>query len=155
MFGYVEHRPKCHAGKDLLLIRPDGNIHCCAGWKECKDMIVGSVGDSLEDIWLNSPVLQLIRAYNHYNLARGICTGCPWLVYCGGGCPAQRIIHNRSRVIPSDVFGNLVIGTDPMCPRYNGFLSDKEISRNRKGAILFSSVEQDEYGNVVQGVMNK
>jgi len=150
LYGYVEQRPRCHAGLDLMLIRPNGDIHACAGWKECKSLVAGNVQTStLSTVWHYSPIFVLIRNFHMFDSAAGFCGSCPWKPYCGGGCPAQRIILNQAEQRQQDNWNLLTEGVDPMCPRYNGILSDTEIRDNRKQAGF--PVVQDKHGNIVEG----
>jgi len=132
LLGYVDERPKCHAGQDLLLVRPDGEVHCCAGWKNCKSLSLGNVKDmSLRDIWQNSAVLQEIRDFNGNKAVGGFCLDCPWMAKCGGGCPAQRVILNQFMGV-KDAHKQLFGGVDPMCPRFNNLIADFDIKELRK-----------------------
>jgi radical SAM protein with 4Fe4S-binding SPASM domain len=149
LLGYEEYRPFCHAGSDLLLIRPDGEVHFCAACKNTKDMALGNVRkQSLEDIWINSPILKMVRDYNSDPLnARGFCTDCPQKQFCGGFCIAQRVLFNQDNginTLPEKIYE----GCDPMCLRFNGLLDDDVINHNRK-KIGFK-VRQDKEGNVIR-----
>ena len=114
-----QQRKFCHAGKDLLLVRPDGDVHCCAGWKNNGGLVLGNVyQQSLEEIWEESPVLKLIRAWNEGGYGLSDCSSCKFLELCHGGCPAQRIIRNLEHgyTEPHDL---LARGHDPLCPYAN------------------------------------
>lgn len=146
LYGYIEERPRCHAGKDLLLIRPNGDVHACAGWKECKDMVLGTVlGSTLWEIWESGAIIDMIRTYHHQDAAEGACKRCTWKYCCGGGCPAQRIIHNQGYEIEG-TYARLARGVDPMCPKYRGFLTNEEIKTNRQDGQVHR--RQDGEGNV-------
>jgi radical SAM protein with 4Fe4S-binding SPASM domain len=132
LLGYIDERPKCHAGQDLLLVRPDGEAHCCAGWKNCKSLSLGNIKDmSLRDIWQNSVVLQEIRDFNETKAVGGFCSDCPWMAKCGGGCPAQRVILNQFIGV-RDAHKQLFGGVDPACPRFNDLIADFDILGLRK-----------------------
>lgn len=108
----------CHAGQDLLLIRPDGNIHCCAGWKNNGGLVLGNVYENtLEEAW-HSDTAKLLRWWNEEGYKDSDCGGCEYLEMCHGGCPAQRIIRNLDAGFsnPEDL---LLRGADPLCPHYN------------------------------------
>lgn len=166
LLGYIDERPRCHAGKDLMLIRPNGDIHACAGWKECQSLVLGNVLEhALSTIWELSRDLEMIRAFHEQNLAMGECLRCPWKSCCGGGCPAQRVIHNQNQkedtiteiydlsesaktVIKTRTNWQLLIdGVDPMCPRYTRVLTDSDIKHHRRNT---PAREQDNEGNVVR-----
>ncbi len=165
LYGYVEQRPRCHAGLDLLLVRPTGDVHSCAGWKECKSLVAGNVrNELLRDIWESSDALSMVRDFHRSDAAAGFCRRCPWKSCCGGGCPAQRIIYNQQFALGLELDGLsvpaakaiatrenwqlLVDGVDPMCPRFNGILKDREIIEARKNAGIHR--EQDDHGNIIK-----
>lgn len=154
LLGCVEERPKCHAGKDLLLIRPDGEIHCCAACKDTPLMKLGNIReDSLSEIWFNSENINMVRKFNKDNCAAGYCAGCPWKSICGGGCPSQRILHNiEQRNTESkpvlDQWNSMVRGVDPMCPRFNKLINDSDVISNRQLNLETSHIEQDDKGNI-------
>lgn len=146
LYGYVDQRPRCHAGRDLLLIRPNGDVHACAGWKECRQLVLGNVKrETLREIWCNSPILEMIRRFNEEDAAAGYCKSCPWKSVCGGGCPAQRIIFNQARGI-TDPWKQMTQGVDPMCPRYNKIFTDSQINSNR--THMERTRIQDKKGNI-------
>ncbi len=149
LLGYEEYRPFCHAGSDLLLIRPDGDVHFCAACKNCGDMSLGNIREkSLEDIWHNSSILKMVRDYNSNPLnAKGFCTDCPQKCFCGGMCVAQRVIFNQDNGI-NELPDKMYEGCDIMCPRYNGLLDDSVINHNRKKNGF--KIRQDNEGNVIR-----
>jgi len=91
--GLVSEKQKpCHAGDDLILVRPDGAAHPCAAWKSLPSD--ANVRDySLESIFNDSTVFQAVR---HFKYDRGWdriegCKDCKYVESCMGGCPAQRL----------------------------------------------------------------
>ncbi len=109
----IEKRP-CHGGRDTIVVRPDGELHPCPAWKDIKGMSLGNARtDSLGKVWLDSEVLNLFRGLTPDDL-HGECSWCPNKAMCGGGCPAQRILANRSRGI-KDKRALLAVGPDPLC----------------------------------------
>jgi radical SAM protein with 4Fe4S-binding SPASM domain len=103
----------CHAGQDLILVRPDGTVHPCAAWKSLTaDSNVRE--HSLEWIWENSQVFNAIRQFTavDYENIEGRCANCVWLNTCKGGCPAQKLhAHEKSL---QDIYHPT---PDPLCPR--------------------------------------
>ncbi len=118
-----EKRKPCHAGDDLILVRPTGDVHPCAAWKSLPaDSNVNRA--NLTDIWMNSPVFQAIRNFkvwaasgtsDGYKLT-GVCGLCSMVKSCMGGCPAQRLHAMGSR----DIADLYVPHSDPLCPRGDG-----------------------------------
>jgi len=105
------HKPKltaCGGGWDRILIRPYGDVHVCAGWKEMKHLSAGNIRIStIDDIWFNSPIYKMFREFN-YQMLVGECKTCPYVPICKGGCPAQRLIE----------YGDIRRGPDPLCFRH-------------------------------------
>ncbi len=148
LFGYIDQRPRCHAGLDVMLIRPNGDVHSCAGWKECKRLVAGNAKDeSLRWIWEHSLVMKTLRKFHEEDAAAGECTKCPWKYCCSGGCPAQRVIYNLEHTGAGSPWAQLTGGVDPMCPRFTGVLGSVSIRNARKGAGF--AREQDAHGNVI------
>ena len=107
---------QCHAGDDLMLVRPTGAVHPCAAWKSLPaDSNVKT--SSLAEIWQTSPVFQAIRQFKagDYKLVGG-CVGCDFLDSCKAGCPAQRL-HALSSTSMDDLTMSI---SDPLCPRGDG-----------------------------------
>jgi radical SAM protein with 4Fe4S-binding SPASM domain len=79
----VVHRG-CRAGRDRLTINPTGSISPCV----CMDVLEVYIGnvrqDDLQDVFQNSSVCKLFRD----PMEHGICTSCPNITKCGGGCRA-------------------------------------------------------------------
>lgn len=115
--GLLEKKAKpCHAGDDLMLVRPQGNVHPCAAWKSLpsdsniKDM-------TLKEIWENSKVFNTIRLFKEVcrtaNYDRiGACDTCKHESSCLTGCPAQRLHAYGSSI--EDLY---TVKSDPLCPR--------------------------------------
>lgn len=101
----------CHAGDDLILVRPNGDAHPCAAWKSLPADI--NIRDqSLKDIWYTSEVFEAIRTFkaDGYTTLLG-CQGCVHLDTCMGGCPAQRM-HAYGKTL-DDLYSPY---SDPLCP---------------------------------------
>ena len=112
--GLREQKAKpCHAGDDLILVRPDGSVHPCAAWKSLE--VDSNVREqSLHHIWHYSKVFNEIRRYKKagYKQIEGVCSTCPALNSCMGGCPAQRL-HAYGKTLEA----LYVDKSDPLCPR--------------------------------------
>lgn len=119
MIGATEQKVKpCHAGKDLILVRPNGDVHPCAAWKTLP-------GDdnvrekSLAEIWETSEVFNALRQFHEggylsRNPVFGIycnCSQCEYETSCRGGCPAQRLHAYGGNAI-KDLFYDV---PDPLC----------------------------------------
>lgn len=105
----------CHAGDDLMLVRPTGAVHPCAAWKSLpSDSNVRN--DNLRDIWFNSHTFQAIREFkaSGYKMVSG-CASCSLLDSCMAGCPAQRL-HAYGRKSMDDLYLGC---SDPLCPKGN------------------------------------
>lgn len=108
----------CHAGDDLMLVRPNGAVHPCAAWKSLPSD--SNVRDnSLADIWSRSHTFEEIRDFKSggYQLVGG-CASCMLLDSCKTGCPAQRLhaYHSDGRASMDDLYLGC---SDPLCPRGN------------------------------------
>lgn len=117
------YKKKCHAGLDMLLVRYDGDVHACAGWKNCDKLILGNIyRNTLKYIWEKSENLAELRSY-HNNRAsfKGRCRHCVKLRACGGGCLAQRISLNKF-IGYFDVKEQMYNMHDPLCPLANGLV---------------------------------
>lgn len=127
--GLLDHKAKpCHAGDDLILVRPTGDVHPCAAWKTLPaDSNVKE--QSLKDIWENSQVFNAIRRFKYgaysgmtpyfspgYTKVGGVCSRCILLSSCMTGCPAQRL-HAYDGESMDTLF---IPYSDPLCPRGNG-----------------------------------
>jgi radical SAM protein with 4Fe4S-binding SPASM domain len=102
----------CHAGDDLMLVRPDGSVHPCAAWKSLQ--VDSNVHDhDLGYIWNHSKVFQAIRMFKDagYKTLAGVCMDCSALTTCMGGCPAQRL-HAYGKTLEALYTSK----SDPLCP---------------------------------------
>lgn len=90
--GMLNEKAKpCHAGDDLMLVRPNGNVHPCAAWKSLPaDSNVRT--SSLKGVWEQSEIFNAIRKFkaNGYKQVTG-CASCVYVDSCKTGCPAQRL----------------------------------------------------------------
>jgi len=106
-------KPKsCHAGIDLILVRPTGAVHPCAAWKSLPtDSNVRT--KSLKEIWAGDATYHAIREYleGGYKGLDGSCSACRFLDSCKGGCPAQRL-HAFGRELDDLYYPE----SDPLCP---------------------------------------
>ena len=111
--GATAHKMKsCHAGLDLILVRPDGSVHPCAAWKTLPNS--ATIRDaSLEYIWENAITFCALREFHTVGYKRlpAPCGTCVHLDSCKGGCPAQRLhVHGKTW---EDVY---YPASDPLCP---------------------------------------
>lgn len=110
--GAAPSKPKpCHAGLDLILVRPDGSVHPCAAWKTLPDDV--NVRDaSLEEIWAHGDVFNALRKYHTsgYLVFAGPCSSCNFLDSCKGGCPAQKL-HAYGKSLNAIYYP----ASDPLC----------------------------------------
>lgn len=94
----------CSAGKNKLLIGPNGDVYPCEAFKtELKGKTSNIYESSLSKIWNEDSVLNSIRRLDISKIAN--CNKCEYLFSCMGGCHGQRLIAN----------GSLTIGPDPIC----------------------------------------
>lgn len=108
----------CHAGKDLILVRPNGDVHPCAAWKTLPDTDnVRSA--SLEEIWNTSHIFRVLRQYHEYRWKEvgGLCSQCKYQATCKSGCLAQRL-HDMSIHLGGTptIDGIYRANPDPLCP---------------------------------------
>lgn len=91
----------CSAGKDKVLVGPDGAVFPCEAFKSCtSDSNVNTM--SLRRIWQSDVRLLLLR---REQTAVAACTGCQYFSHCQGGCPGQRMIAH----------GDMFSRPDPAC----------------------------------------
>lgn len=111
--GRTKKKPRmCHAGDDLMLVRPNGAVHPCAAWKSLPvDANVKTA--SLAEIWKTSTVFNGIRSfkYDGYMQVAG-CSSCSYVKSCKTGCPAQRLHADGKRM--EDLIESQ--SSDPLCP---------------------------------------
>lgn len=83
----VVHRG-CRAGRDRLTINPTGSLSPCV----CMDLPEAYVGnvrqDDLKEVFENSRLCRMLRNPAAY----GICSDCPNIARCGGGCRATAYV---------------------------------------------------------------
>lgn len=116
--NFNEKLHPCHAGTDLILVRPQGDVHPCAAWKTLPDD-ANVRNNTLKEIWETSDVFLAIRKFREDGWAdlAGPCSACSYIGSCKGGCPAQKL-HWLSINIKADVSIcdlNWPIA-DPLCP---------------------------------------
>jgi len=102
----------CHAGDDLILVRPTGEVFPCAAWKSMDSN--DNVRDhSLAWIWENSAVFNYVRDFKQegYMNVEG-CASCPFVHSCRTGCFAQRI-----HAYGGALWALYSEWSDPLCPR--------------------------------------
>jgi len=102
----------CHAGDDLMLVRPTGDVHPCAAWKSLAcDANVKQ--HPLQHIWDNSEVFEYVRWFKQhgYKEVSG-CEHCVMLESCRTGCLAQRL-----HAYGTDLDTLTCEYSDPLCPR--------------------------------------
>jgi radical SAM protein with 4Fe4S-binding SPASM domain len=80
---HVVHRG-CRAGRDRLAVHPSGAVSPCV----CLDVPEAHIGnvrrDDLGELFRASPLCEMLRRPAEH----GICSGCPNVASCGGGCRA-------------------------------------------------------------------
>jgi radical SAM protein with 4Fe4S-binding SPASM domain len=83
----VVHRG-CTAGRDRLTVQPNGAISPCV----CLDAPEACLGDArrdaLPDIFRDSPICAMLRRPQEH----GVCSECPNVEVCGGGCRAAAFV---------------------------------------------------------------
>lgn len=101
----------CHAGDDLILVRPDGSVHPCAAWKSLEtDSNVRE--HNLMYIFNHSELYTAIRDFKRVGYHKIVgCTSCDYLDSCMAGCPAQRL-HAYGQTL-QDLYCRW---SDPLCP---------------------------------------
>jgi radical SAM protein with 4Fe4S-binding SPASM domain len=109
----------CHAGTDLILVRPRGDVHPCAAWKSLPE--TDNVRDKpLVDIWKHGEVFEALRRYRETDWAdiMGVCSNCKYQPSCKSGCPAQRMHALKLKGLrPDSAISDLYIdAADPLCP---------------------------------------
>jgi radical SAM protein with 4Fe4S-binding SPASM domain len=109
----------CHAGTDLMLVRPNGDVHPCAAWKTLPNN-ENIYGSSLKDIWERGQIFTALRHFReegYKDLIGTACTICRYLDSCKSGCLAQRL-HATYMLTGHDAcIGDLYWhNSDPLCP---------------------------------------
>jgi pyrroloquinoline quinone biosynthesis protein E len=119
-FGFLINRKEkpysCRAGLDAPLIQPTGRVDACPAWKMLPENYalgwLNPNGKGLIDIWINSPIVKLLRVINTASpeelmgMLKGDCLSCRFFVDCKGRCVAQRIRK----------WGSIYDTPDPLCP---------------------------------------
>lgn len=104
----------CHAGTDLILVRPDGTVHPCAAWKTlpADDNVRQR---TLQDIWEHGRIFNALRAWHEYKyeMVGGLCKKCGYQDSCRNGCPAQRLHAVGATSMDWLYLSNV---PDPLCP---------------------------------------
>ena len=119
LFDHSQPIIHCRGGIDAPLILPNGDVHMCPAWKNLQHLKAGNITEkSLITIWESSPFYMNFRKFiiNARKQITGACKDCAWLIYCKGGCTAQRILFNGNN-IPFPCCMN--ISPDPLCPLIN------------------------------------
>ncbi|NMB40544.1 MAG: radical SAM protein [Firmicutes bacterium] len=90
---FFEQAGVCSAGRDKLLIGPDGNVHPCEAFKS--DRATSNIKTKpLQEIWETDKRINEIRALQPEEIE--VCNRCVNLARCRGGCPGQRwVAHGR------------------------------------------------------------
>jgi len=105
----------CGAGRDRLAVHPDGTISPCV----CMDVPQARLGnvrtDDLANVFANAPLCELLRHPEEH----GLCTDCPQVMVCGGGCRAAAI-----------ALSGRVDGLDMACPLRRQRARSAEASRS-------------------------
>jgi radical SAM protein with 4Fe4S-binding SPASM domain len=110
----------CHAGKDLILVRPRGDVHPCAAWKSLPE--TDNVRHApLKQIWEQGEVFQMLRQYHEdgWKKIQGQCASCRYQRSCKSGCPAQRFHALKLAGLRPDgltIRDLYVDAPDPLCP---------------------------------------
>lgn len=94
--------PFCSAGKDKVLIGPDGSVHPCEAFKSVPSAS-NINSNSLSCIWKHDDML--IRLRKHGLSSISVCDDCSDWPVCRGGCPGQRWLK----------YDDLSTGPDPIC----------------------------------------
>lgn len=105
---FTDRVNSCSAGKNKLLIGPNGDVYPCEAFKTIlKGRSSNIYETNLEDIWLNDSALKMIRKLSIDQVSH--CKTCEASNNCNGGCIGERIIK----------YGSPEEGPDPICIRYN------------------------------------
>lgn len=99
---FIEEASECSAGKDKILISPDGYVHPCEAFKYASSFSNINT-DSLANIWSKDSTLNQIRLLDISQISE--CSSCGNLNVCHGGCPGQRYLE----------YNTFKRGPDPIC----------------------------------------
>jgi radical SAM protein with 4Fe4S-binding SPASM domain len=105
----IDNDSKCSAGKDKILIKPEGTVVPCVAFKNVSNFNNGNNvrEKSLKDIWENSEIFETIRKVSKNE---SYCSKCDSFNLCNGGCPAQKSLAYQ------DFYNN----ADPYCLTNSG-----------------------------------
>lgn len=104
---FTDRVNSCSAGKNKLLIGPNGDVCPCEAFKTILKGRSSNIYDTdLGDIWLNDSVLNMIRKLSIDQVSH--CNSCEASNNCNGGCIGERIIK----------YGSPKEGPDPICIKY-------------------------------------
>ncbi|MBC8412279.1 MAG: methyltransferase domain-containing protein [Nitrospira sp.] len=108
----------CNNCYEKVCVNSDGNVYPCASLNGDKAFNAGSVRKkSLEDIWLNSKVMDTGRKLSVQDKEE--CSKCYLEYFCGGGCTAHS--YYASEV---DTGKGSITAVDPYCSTYKSLFDD-------------------------------
>jgi radical SAM protein with 4Fe4S-binding SPASM domain len=108
----------CNNCYEKVCVNADGHVYPCASLNGDKHFDAGSVRNkSLEDIWLNSKVMEKGRNNSVQNKPE--CRGCYLEFFCGGGCTSHS--YYASEV---DSGKGAITALDPYCSTYKALFED-------------------------------
>ena len=101
---------KCTAGTDRITITYNGLVSPCEAFKYILNEYLDEIDirkHKLSEIWNKSSLFMEIRELQNISAyTDSICYNCKDLEICGGGCPAQKILHSS------------ITSFDPYCKKY-------------------------------------
>ena len=101
---------KCTAGTDRITITYNGLVAPCEAFKFILNQYKDEIDirkHKLSEIWGESSLFKEIRELHNISAdIDSICYNCKELELCGGGCPAQKILHTS------------ITSFDPYCTKY-------------------------------------
>ncbi|HDR73017.1 MAG TPA: TIGR04083 family peptide-modifying radical SAM enzyme [Methanoculleus sp.] len=102
-------------------VGPDGSIYPCYRFVGMPEYVMGNVSDrpSLEDL-SRSDAWKLMHRFKEY--VDWVCSECPHITYCRGGCPYNAIAPT----------GGEIRGVDPHCGAYRRILDEITERLNRE-----------------------
>jgi SynChlorMet cassette radical SAM/SPASM protein ScmE len=77
----------CNGPTEKMAVRSDGTMLVCA---QMPSMELGRINrDDLRQVWNDHPILDRFRRRSEISLSDfAFCSGCPYVNYCSGNCPA-------------------------------------------------------------------